>query len=108
MEKLVDWRDGDLGSGCVFRFPGQWPHEAVVDLLLVTLHQDGRAFGLVVATGHKAGSVLVVLPSECESSTSRGVKHEWLVENWSTWVYPDCAVKDVWLMRRYPVPALPV
>lgn len=107
MERLIEWRAGDLGNGCVFRFAAQWPYESVVDLLLVSMPDDFSQFGLVVATGHKAGLLLVRLPKECESAQSVGVRHEWLVSNWSTWVYPECDVADVWLVRRYPVPVLP-
>jgi len=107
MKKLIEVPGDDLANGCVFRFEGQWPHEACVDLMLVSMPDDFSQFGLVVTTGHKAGLLLVRLPRECESVHSVGVRHEWLVSNWSTWVYPECDVADVWLLRRYPVPVLP-
>lgn len=107
MEKFVQGPTDDLASGCVFRFAGQWPHEACVDLMLVSMPDDFSEFGLVVTTGHKAGLVLVRLPKECESTRSRGVRHDWLVNNWSKWVYPECDVADVWLLRRYAAPDLP-
>ena len=74
--------------------------------LLVSMPDDFSQFGLVVTTGHKAGLLLVRLPKECESAQSVGVRHEWLVSNWSTWVYPECDVAEVWLLRHYPVPVL--
>ena len=53
MQKLVNYHS-NLEHGTVFRFPGSYPHEKYVDLILVEFPDSDRKFGLVVSTGHKA------------------------------------------------------
>ena len=65
MKKLLDYH-GNLKRVMVLRLPGAYPHEEYVDLMLVELPGGDRRFGLLVATGHKAGLVLVKLPQEAE------------------------------------------
>jgi len=69
MKKLLDYH-GNLKRGMVLRLPGAYPHEEYVDLMLVELPDGDRRFGLLVATGRKAGLVLVKLPQEAEQRGS--------------------------------------
>ena len=67
MQKLVNYHS-NLTHGTVFRFPGSYPHEKYVDLILVEFPDSDRQFGLVVSTGHKEGLILIKLPKEAESN----------------------------------------
>ena len=58
----------------------------------------------MVCTGQKAGLILVLLPPESRHPNLRGVRTEWLVSEWAHWIYPECAVGKVWVLRRYPAP----
>ncbi|MDE3739081.1 Imm45 family immunity protein [Pseudomonas resinovorans] len=103
MKKLVDLEDEELRSGNVLRFPGQWPYEERVDLMVVDLSDEETPYALVVSSGHKAGLILVRLPCECVSLESRGIRKSWLIKNWSKWVYPECEIGDVFFIDRYQI-----
>ena len=104
MQKLVHYR-GNLGHGAVLRFPGSYPHEKYVDLMLVGFPDSDRKFGFVVSTGHKAGLILVKLPKEAEAVGSAGIDRQWLIDNWNAWIYEAANVGDVYVAEHYPVPA---
>lgn len=103
---LIQYTNPIIRYGSVLRIPGQWPHEHIVDLLLVYLPGSDRESLLVVTTGHKAGLVLVMLPEESsrESERGSGISTEWLLNNWKTWIYPECSLDDVYVIERYDVP----
>ena len=62
---LTELDDKDLlGRGAILRFPGVWPHEEVVDLMVFNSPDAGSGMGLIVASGYKAGLILVLLPKE--------------------------------------------
>lgn len=103
MKKLLDYH-GDLRRGMVLRLPGAYPHEEYVDLMLVALPDSDRRFGLLVATGHKAGLILVKLPPEAELASTAGISRNWLVDNWHQWIYETCCADEVYLIENYPVP----
>ncbi|MBH5330366.1 hypothetical protein H9Q10_11900 [Eikenella sp. S3360] len=103
MQKLLDYH-GDLRRGMVLRLPGAYPHEEWVDLMLAEFPDGGRRFGLLVATGHKAGLVLVKLPQEAELAGAAGISRQWVVENWQQWIYETCRADEVCLIEHYPVP----
>lgn len=88
----------------VLRLPGAYPHEEYVDLMLVELPDSDRRFGLLVATGHKAGLVLVKLPQEAELAGALSISREWVVDNWNRWIYETCRAEEVYLIENYPVP----
>ena len=69
MQKLVNYHS-NLTHGTVFRFPGSYPHEKYVDLILVEFPDSDRKFGLVVSTGHKAGLILIKLPKSVSHSST--------------------------------------
>ncbi|WP_114192409.1 Imm45 family immunity protein [Edaphovirga cremea] len=102
--KLIDYKLESISRGCVFRFPAVWPYEKYVDLLVVSMPDEDSEHGLVVSTGHKAGLILVRLPKECESTNSRSIKYQWVIDNWAKWIYPECDVKDVLIIEHYDEP----
>ncbi len=60
---------------------------------------------LVVSSGHKAGLPLVVLPKESETGHDNYADYinvDWLKNNWTEWIYPDCDVMDVYISAGYP------
>ncbi|MNV05166.1 hypothetical protein D3C71_954920 [compost metagenome] len=109
IQRLVDIADDTLAHGTVFRVPGQWPYEPVVDFMLFDYADVERPHGLIVTTGHKAGLILVLLPRQSGHDQWRGARTAWIVSEWARWIYPECAVDDVQVLRRYPAPmaALP-
>ena len=104
MQKLVNYHS-DLRHGAVFRFPGSYPHEKYVDLMLVEFPSSDRKYGFVVSTGYKAGLILVMLPQEAELEHSAGVSRQWVIDNCNKWIYETCSVDDVYVDKNYPVPA---
>ena len=105
MQKLLNYH-GDLAHGTVFRFPGSYPHEKYVDLMLVEFPDSDRKFGLVVSTGHKAGLLLNKLPKEAESNHFAGIDRQWVIDNWNKWIYETCNIDDVYVIKNYPVPVI--
>ncbi len=107
--KLDDLNNEIIRYGSVFRFPGGWPYEHTVDLLLTYFPGHERESVLVVATGHKAGLIAVMLPEEsgCDGAKGSGVLKNWALKNWNHWVWPNCHVNDVYVINRYDVPARP-
>lgn len=103
MQKLIDYHK-DLVRGIVLRFPGSYPHEKYVDLMLVDFLEDDGRFGFVVSTGHKAGLILVKLPKEAELSSCIGINKQWLIDNWNKWIYETCTIDEVNIIENYPVP----
>ena len=81
-------------SGMAFRFPAIMPYENWVDFILVVLPTQTNA--LLVLTGHKAGLVAQVLPPEAGPTGAIG--RDWLLENWSKWVFPATPVERVWVL----------
>jgi len=104
--KLIDLNDEIIRHGSVFRFPGGWPYEQNVDFLLAYFPASERENILIVATGHKAGIIAVMLPeaSSGEGARGSGVSKSWILENWNTWIWPDCSVEDVFVINRYDAP----
>ncbi|MFJ3318038.1 Imm45 family immunity protein [Herbaspirillum huttiense] len=37
------------------------------------------------------------------SQVSRAISKDWLIRKWDEWVYPQCAIEDVLVARRYEV-----
>ena len=101
--KLAERREDHLWRGAVLRCEGVYPHEGVVDFMLVDVPHVG-AFALLVTTGSKAGLVLAVVPDEARSPEHPGaVSTSWLLANWTERIYggdPD----SIMVSDGYPVP----
>lgn len=95
-----------VSHGTILRFLAKWPYEDTVDLMLISIPDDESEFGLVATTGQKAVRILVRLPAECESQLGRGVRLEWLIANWETWIYPECNVSEMRLLEHYPAASI--
>jgi hypothetical protein len=96
--RLADHPDEKIWRGAVFRCRGVYPHEEVVDFLLVDIpHLDG--FGLVVSTGYKAGLLLAVLPEEAraQGEKAKAISTSWLVVNWTERIF-ECDPHDVYVL----------
>ena len=101
--KLVNYKEETLWRGTIFRvLKGRWPHESIVDFMLISVNCSPSGFSLVVATGYKAGNVLCDLP---KSALAKGNVHaislEWIKKQWSKKIY-DCRAEDVRLIENYP------
>ena len=101
--KLVNFKEETLWRGTIFRIlKGRWPHEPIVDLMLISVNGSPSGFSLVVATGYKAGNVLCDLP---KSALAKGNVHaislDWIKKSWSTKIY-ECSAEDVRLIENYP------
>jgi hypothetical protein len=97
--------DDAIFHGAVLRCKGNWPYEEIVDFLVVNNHDQDRGMSLVVSSGHKAGLPLVVLPKESETGHDNYADYinvDWLKNNWTEWIYPDCDVMDVYISAGYP------
>jgi hypothetical protein len=106
--KLVDWTGGALRRGAVLRLPAHYPYERIVDFLVYDPIDRDRGLGLMVDSGYKAGLTLVVLPKESAGAYNGScICPVWLAGNWSTWVYPETLVENVFISSRRPVPRLP-
>ncbi len=105
IKRLVDLDCDVVRYGAVFRFPGGWPYEDRVDFLLTYLPVFERESGLVVATGHKAGLLAVMLPEEsgCDNAKGSGISRRWITENWKKWACPDCQGDGSYGINRYDV-----
>ena len=93
-----------IGRGQIFRLPARWPYEEIVDFMVVDIPDGEYGHSIIVLSGNKAGRLVVRLPLESCSAGVHGVSQEWIVKNWSKWVYPDCPVENVYLFGRAEVP----
>ena len=96
--KLIDYKNKSIKRGSVFRLPAVWPYEAWVDFMVIDLFEN---HGLVVSSGHKAGLILISLPTESESTEGRALSTEWVINNWAKWIYPECNVENVHILDEY-------
>ena len=94
---LVDWPEAMVYSGMVLRFPAIYPYEEWVDFMLVVLPSQTNA--LLVTTGYKAGLVPQVLPPE--AGPTGAVSREWLLANWTKWIFSATPVQEVYVMQGY-------
>jgi hypothetical protein len=106
-KKLINFKEETIRLGTVFRLPAQYPYEKVVEFLVFEPNDANYGLGLMVRSGYKAGLTLVILPLESQPTNQRGLSTQWLITNWQKWVYPDCAVKHVWLNEYPKIPRLP-
>lgn len=92
---LAHRREPMIYSGMVLRFPAILPYEDWVDFMLIVLPNQSNA--LLVATGYKAGLVAQVLPTE--AGPTGAIRCDWLIENWSKWVFPPTSVEQVYVLQ---------
>jgi len=105
---FTDINDKNICRGSVFRVKGTRPYEEIVDFMVYDPQEDDEGMGLIVSSGYKAGLILVILPKESIGyGESRSISKDWLMENWTNWVYPECGVSDVLYINNYPSPAVP-
>lgn len=106
----MDWRplrdhpDEHLWRGTVFRLlTTVYPYETPVDFMLVLDYDSPCELAVVVSTGHKAGAVLVMPPREAKLKDGAiSISRDWLIENWTQWIVPECPVEDVRVAASYP------
>lgn len=100
--KLLNYGGNSLFRGGVFRVDGKYPYEKKVDFMIFINTVDikiERKFGLVVTSGYKSGSILILLPNECLCGDG-GISKEWILENWNKWIY-DCNIEKVLFSENY-------
>ncbi|TBU77363.1 Imm45 family immunity protein [Pseudomonas daroniae] len=98
---LIKTNEESFGRGTVFRFPAKHPFESVVDFMIIEDHNPPSFCKLICASGYHAGQTELVLPAEARH-LSGGVSTVWLQNNWSKWVYPDCALESIHYIDCYP------
>lgn len=99
--RLIDYKKTAISRGAIFRLPAVWPYEEWVDFMLFETQDDDRPYGLIVSSGYKAGLFLVNLPAESISDEGHGLSTEWVITNWTKWIYPECNVEDVHILDGY-------
>lgn len=99
--RLVDATGAALPVGCVLRCPAQWPYEDTVDFMVIDQPSGERRYALLVATGYKAGHLLLQVPQQAQAADGAGLRTRWVVERWAEWIYPECAVGDVFVRGGY-------
>ena len=103
--KLINCDKDSFPHGTVFRLTVKYPYENVIDFMVFEPSQESKGQGLMVSSGYKAGLILILLPKE---SGKLAIEKEWLINNWSHWVYPECDVSDVFVSDGYvAISALP-
>ena len=96
-----------IPAGALLRCKGEYPYEPIVDFLVfdaIALADAG--FGLIVASGFKAGLVRQIFPLASRGPhLAHGLQTRWLVENWAVWGYPECPVDQVAIREAFYHPA---
>ena len=73
-----------------------WYIGAYTDFLIFDPNVGG-VYGLIVASGNKAGLINVIFPADSSLKETVGLRKDWLLENWNTWVYPNGSLDEVWV-----------
>jgi hypothetical protein len=92
-KKLLEHEDDYVQRGALLTFPAGHPFEGQV-VVMVCEHRAGGAefpFCLVTITGYKAGiNPMQALPAESKlPSGGIGLSRDWLIRNWTKWVWPE-------------------
>jgi hypothetical protein len=101
--KLIDSDKQNLCHGNILRLPGMWPYEKLVDFMVFDTQDDEQPNGLIITTGHKAGLILLLLPPESCAVGTKMLDKQWVINNWSKWIYPECKIEDVHLLENYTI-----
>jgi Immunity protein 45 len=101
---LRDWASPHAFRGTVFRcLSAAWPYEHAVDFILVLDHTSPSGFELIVATGYKAGHSVVCPPADAKAPGELvAISTSWLIRNWTQWIYAECPVEHVRVIKHYP------
>ncbi len=100
MTKISDVHKDGFGRGWIFRCNrAQYPYEDKVEFMIREEPDSPSAYALMVISGFKAGCTLVQLPEEC-LNFDKSVGRQWLIDNWSKWIYPECPVSEVSVFRN--------
>jgi len=98
--KLIEYGE-NMVRGDILRCKGSWPYEEYVDFMFVDYpFNNERQHALLIVSGYKSGLTLVVLPKEANDENTISVKIDWLKTNWSSWVYPDCPLEEVYVLFK--------
>lgn len=101
--QLSSWPSKAISRGTVFRcLKAVWPYENIVDFMVVIDHDSPCGFALIVATGNKAGHILVRLPADAKVPESQALSTDWIIANWVNWIYPECPLQLVRVIDNYP------
>ncbi|WP_447837777.1 Imm45 family immunity protein [Aeromonas salmonicida] len=92
--RLVDLDMDVLWRGSLLRLPAKPPYEEYVEFMVFETQKEETPYGLIISSGYKAGLILVYLPKE-SCSSGGGVERQWIIDNWSLWIYPDCGIEMV-------------
>lgn len=68
---------------------------------------EDAAYGLISVSGHKAGRINTTFLKESGDENGNGLRRDWLIENWTVWVYVDGDVKNVWIKNPESVDSMP-
>lgn len=102
--KLKNRKEETLWRGTVFRLlASDWPYETPVDFMLVESASAPSGFSLIVASGYKAGLVLMDLPASAKArGKAQAISRDWLITHWDSKVYAPCPVERVRVIDNYP------
>jgi len=113
--KLSDYPSDAIRRGSILRVPsrkkfdGTWYVDDFMDFLIFDAQSffSDAGYGLMVLSGQKAGLVNTTLPLESMPVDGIGLSKDWLVANWTKWVYLDGVVADVWIRDPQSVTEMP-
>ena len=100
--RLTDSKEVAVGRGSIFRCKGKYPYEDIVDFMLINFPDAPSGHALIVATGYKAGHLLIALPAEASDPKCHGVSVDWLRKNWNHWIY-EIGPEAVFLQNHYTI-----
>lgn len=91
--KLVDFKEQDLQRGYLLKFKAHHPFEDQV-IMMIAESPDKDGFCLITISGHKAGI-------NCyQKFPVSSISTDWLIENWTKWVWPEGTVDDVFIRAQ--------
>jgi hypothetical protein len=104
-KKIVSKQESSIFRGTLLKFPASYPFESEVVMMLCELRIGDRQYGLVTITGYNAGiNPFVAFPNECMlDDKSIAFSRDWLIQNWTKWVWPEGDINDVLFCERLDV-----
>lgn len=99
---LTSYPEDAIYRGAVLRFPAKFPYEKTVEFLVFENLDKTPRYGLMVISGYKAGLTANILPEDSCSKDGMGIDTQWLIANWTYWVYKDIPPEKVLIAtQRY-------